>query len=438
MSYQVIARKWRPRDFDGVIFQEHVSRTIKNSIKNNRVSHAYLFSGPRGVGKTTMARILARALNCENGPTDNPCGICENCKEIREGSSFDVIEIDGASNRGIENIRELRENVNFAPLKSRYKVYIVDEVHMLTKEAFNALLKTLEEPPPHIVFIFATTEIHQIPETILSRCQKYFFKKISIESIVGHLRNIVKAEAFKIDDKALYPIARAADGSMRDAQSLLDQVLSFSDGDTSEQDTLSILGIVPLESYIKLLSGIAESQRKKLIDESERVITLGIDIPRYISGFLDVIRAARLLKNGISVQGILGFSDVETAALKHVADKFHDEELSQIFKTGNDLQNDIRFSSNERINLEMALLDMAAVKSMPSLSSIIQKIERVSTSTVSETPEKKNSEEIDEDIPPPEAKMLKNPEVEEMEVASPVVEKIKELFHGQIINKGEE
>ncbi|HNV49110.1 MAG TPA: DNA polymerase III subunit gamma/tau, partial [Spirochaetota bacterium] len=181
MAYQVLARKWRPQDFTGVVHQDHISKTLSSSIRNGRVSHAYLFAGPRGVGKTTMARILAKALNCLSapGPTDAPCGTCENCVEIRDGSSFDVIEIDGASNRGIENVRELRENVNFAPLKSRFKVYIIDEVHMLTRESFNALLKTLEEPPAHVVFVFATTEIHQIPDTILSRCQKYFFKKIS-------------------------------------------------------------------------------------------------------------------------------------------------------------------------------------------------------------------------------------------------------------------
>jgi DNA polymerase-3 subunit gamma/tau len=216
MAYQVTARKWRPQKFEEVVFQEHISKTIKNSLIQGRVSHAYIFSGPRGVGKTTMARIVAKALNCQSGdgPVDNPCGKCENCVEIKNGSAFDVIEIDGASNRGIENIRELRENVNLAPVKSRYKVYIIDEVHMLTKEAFNALLKTLEEPPPHIVFIFATTEIHRIPETILSRCQKYQFKKIPVEVVVNHLKSIVDKEGFKLKKDALYPIARAGEGNL--------------------------------------------------------------------------------------------------------------------------------------------------------------------------------------------------------------------------------
>ena len=228
MSYQVIARKWRPQTFDEVVYQDHVSRTIRNSIKNGRIAHAYLFSGPRGVGKTTMARIVAKSLNCVNGPTSTPCGKCENCVEIRRGVSFDVIEIDGASNNGIDNIRELRENVNFAPAKSRYKIYIIDEVHMVTTAAFNALLKTLEEPPAHIIFIFATTEIHKIPDTILSRCQKYFFKKIPVDVVVAHLASIVEKEGYRVSQGALYPVARIADGSMRDAQSLLDQVISFS------------------------------------------------------------------------------------------------------------------------------------------------------------------------------------------------------------------
>ena len=213
MSYQVIARRWRPQNFGEIVFQDHISVTIRNSIKKGRISHAYLFSGPKGVGKTTMARVLSKALNCNDGPTDAPCGKCENCTEIRAGSSFDVIEIDGASNRGIEDVRELRENVNFAPIKCRYKIYIIDEIHMLTKEAFNALLKTLEEPPEHVIFIFATTEIHQIPETILSRCQRFFFKRIPIEIMVNHLKIIVDKEGFNIDKRALYQITRASEGS---------------------------------------------------------------------------------------------------------------------------------------------------------------------------------------------------------------------------------
>jgi DNA polymerase-3 subunit gamma/tau len=375
MAYQIIARKWRPQNFDEVVYQDHITKTIKNSIKNGRVYHAYLFSGPRGVGKTTMARIVAKSLNCIEGPTDNPCGKCENCLEIRDGNSFDVIEIDGASNRGIENIRELRENVKFAPMKSRYKVYIVDEVHMLTKEAFNALLKTLEEPPGYIVFIFATTEIHQVPDTILSRCQKYFFKKIAVEAIVRHLRHIIDKEGYKFDEKSLYPIARSSDGSMRDAQSLLDQVLSFSDGEVGEEDTLAILGVVPFESYLNILRYICNLDAKNTLGEIDRVVSLGIDIPRYVAGFVDVLRTVRLIKNDVSIQGILGLSDEESSLFKEVGEKFHDEELSVIFQIANELMRDLRYSSSERINLEMAALDMISAKRSPSLSSLIMRLE---------------------------------------------------------------
>lgn len=561
MSYQVIARKWRPGDFDAVIFQDHVSRTIKNSIKNGRIHHAYLFAGPRGVGKTTMARILAKALNCVNGPTDSPCGVCENCVEIRDGSSFDVIEIDGASNRGIENIRELRENVNFAPLKSRYKVYIIDEVHMLTKEAFNALLKTLEEPPPHVVFVFATTEIHQVPETILSRCQKYFFKKIAIDAIARHLGYIAQKEGFTVDEKALYSVARAADGSMRDAQSLLDQVLSFAEGEIGEEDALAILGVVPIESYMKILTDIAGGDRKGVLIEVDRVVTLGVDIPRYAAGLIDVLRAVRLIKNGISVQELLGFSPEENGQLRNVAEMYSDEDIGALFATGKELLVSLRFAANERIYLEMALLDMAAAAQAPSLSALLRKIEELSEggagavekknrkphnvitpphdadtaaerpadatanerqSAVSDDAIKRNWDEFiaqlrttgaflhaklaharvdvrggrlsinypagqdtsyysrildrnditfikdalkkrmgqdidvsigrydpveqaelpvpgeDQSAPPPEAVMLKNPEVEEMEIVNPVVEKVKDLFQGKIINKGDE
>jgi DNA polymerase III subunit gamma/tau len=435
MTYQVIARKWRPQKFEDIVFQDHISRTIRNSIKMDRISHAYLFSGPRGVGKTTMARVLAKALNCLSGdkPTDNPCGTCENCVEIRDGYSFDVIEIDGASNRGIDNIRELRENVNLAPVKARYKVYIIDEVHMLTKEAFNALLKTLEEPPKHVVFIFATTEIHRIPETILSRCQKYLFKKIPVEAIADHLKKIVQKEGYNIDKGALYPIARAAEGSMRDSQSLLDQVISFSDGNISEEDALSILGVVTLESYIKMLECINNLDPARLIDETDRITALGIDISRYVAGFTEIIRTVRLICNGIILNEILGFSVEEIEQIKVAGKNFTEEELSIIYKITAELQNNLRFSANERISLEMALLDMINVKKSPSVAFILKKISEIpdNKSGSINAPVAKDSSHntvIQSKIEQKPIKQEKSINKEES-----AIENIKSLFHGEVI-----
>ena len=380
MSYQVIARKWRPQTFDEVVYQDHVSRTIRNSIKNGRISHAYLFSGPRGVGKTTMARIVAKSLNCIDGPTSQPCGKCENCLEIKQGISFDVIEIDGASNNGIDNIRELRENVNFAPAKSRYKVYIIDEVHMVTTAAFNALLKTLEEPPPHVIFIFATTEIHKIPDTILSRCQKYFFKKIPTDVVVSHLASIVSREGYRISESALYPVARIADGSMRDAQSLLEQVISFSgatDGgaEISEDDALSILGVVPTESFARLIELVSLGDNPGLMAEVHRIVSMGIDVSRYSAGFMDIIRYIRLINAGVDVKTMLGLSDEETRLLSDAGKRLGDFELSALFRVASDLVKNLRFSGNDRVYLEMALLDMVSVIKTPSIAEIIGRIE---------------------------------------------------------------
>lgn len=395
MSYQVIARKWRPQTFGEVVFQDHVSKTIQNSITQGRITHAYLFSGPRGVGKTTMARILAKALNCVEGPTPTPCGVCENCLEIKQGNSFDVIEIDGASNNGVDNIRELRENVNFAPAKSKYKIYIIDEVHMVTTQAFNALLKTLEEPPPHIIFIFATTEMHKIPETILSRCQKYFFKKIPVDRVVEHLRSIVNKEGYKISESALFPVARIADGSMRDAQSLLEQVISFSgvatgtDTEISEEDALSIMGVVPTESYIRLMNLIAETDGKGLMSEVDKIVSMGIDISRYSSGLIEVIRSLRLINSGVDIQAILGLSAEEMKSLRNAAIKFTDEELSRFFVVGADLVKNLRFSGNDRVYLEMTLLDLVSVRKTPSITEIIKHLES-GTGPVHSEPQKKN------------------------------------------------
>lgn len=380
MAYQVTARKWRPQNFQEVIHQDHVSRTLQNSIAQGRISHAYIFSGPRGVGKTTMARVLAKSLNClqNDAPTQAPCGVCENCLEIRDGNSFDVIEIDGASNNGVEDIRDLREKVHFAPVKSRYKVYIIDEVHMVTTQAFNALLKTLEEPPPHVVFVLATTEYHKIPDTIASRCQKFFFKQIPLEVIASHLKTIVEKEGYAIDEKALYPLARAAGGSMRDAQSLLDQVISYGkdDGTLDAEDALAILGIVSIDTYVEIFTHIDERNRELLLQTVDGVVELGVNIARFVDGLIEIIRALRFLRGGVVSASILGLSSVEQEALSEKAARFSDEDLASFYRVAADCVRDIRTGAGDRIPLEMALLDMITVLESPSLAGIIDRLEK--------------------------------------------------------------
>ncbi|MDH3599593.1 MAG: DNA polymerase III subunit gamma/tau, partial [Candidatus Tectomicrobia bacterium] len=265
MSYQVTARKWRPQTFDDVVEQQHVTRTLKNAIQLNRVAHAYLFAGTRGVGKTTMARVLAKALNCDHGPTPEPCGACTACLEITQGASMDIVEIDGASNRGIDEIRDLREALRYLPTRGRYKIYIIDEVHMLTKEAFNALLKTLEEPPPHVVFIFATTELDKIPYTILSRCQRFEFKRVSLSGIVSHLDHIIQREGLSISRASLLRVAKAAEGSMRDAQSLLDQVVAYCGTEANDDEVGHLLGSVGSETLARCLSALFQQDAETVL-----------------------------------------------------------------------------------------------------------------------------------------------------------------------------
>lgn len=396
-----------------------------------------------------MARILAKALNCKEGPTDKPCGKCENCVEITNGASFDVIEIDGASNNSVDDIRDLREKVNFAPVKGKYKVYIIDEVHMVTSAAFNALLKTLEEPPAHIVFVFATTEYHKIPETILSRCQKFFFKKIPIDAIVSHLKHIAETEGFKISDAAIYPIARAADGAMRDAQSLLEQVISFSgENEINEGDVLGVLGIIPLESYGKHLDAIAAGDASALINELERIYGMGADIPRYAAGFIDCLRSLRLVKNGVVLKNIAGLSSEESAMFKRLADLYSDEELSRMFRVAMDLESDMRFAQNERINLEMALLDMLHIKQSPSLASVLAKLADVIPAEESPAAAAKSVAAAQtvatvaaEIQPKPESQAAPAKEGRQTSQGSgasqteQAAEKIKEAFFGEIIEK---
>jgi len=280
-SYLVLARKWRPQLFEEVVGQRHITRTLQNAISQKRVAHAFLFTGARGVGKTSSARILAKALNCETGPRINPCNQCTNCQEVTRGTSMDVIEIDGASNRGIDEIRELRENVRYTPAKSRYKIYIIDEVHMLTKEAFNALLKTLEEPPPHVIFIFATTEPHKIPATILSRCQRYDFKRIPFREVIGSLKRIVEEEEIQISQRGFLAIAQESEGSLRDAESLLDQVIAYAGKNIRDEDIAEVLGLIDRKMLSDTIEAIADRDAERCMEVIEHVYHFGYDLQHF-------------------------------------------------------------------------------------------------------------------------------------------------------------
>ena len=305
MSYIVFARKWRPKDFDSVLGQEHVTTTLRNAIAQSRVAHAYIFSGPRGVGKTTTARIFAMALNCKNGPTKEPCGACDSCKEISNGTNLDVIEMDGASNRGIDEVRALRENIKFAPTRGKYKVYIIDEVHMLTEEAFNALLKTLEEPPAHAIFIFATTRPYKVPSTILSRCQRFDFKRLTVNEITGKLKEIVKSEKLEIEEEALYTIARAAEGAMRDAESMLDQLVSFCGKKIDAESATAISGTVGHEVLFDFTEKVINKDTAGILKLVDSVIASGKDIPQFVNSLVVHFRNILIARASDEPEGLI-------------------------------------------------------------------------------------------------------------------------------------
>lgn len=308
MEHQSLYRKWRPQTFEDIIGQKHITQTLMNAISLNRISHAYIFSGPRGVGKTSTARILAKSLNCESGPTLHPCNKCERCVRITDGYSMDVIEIDGASNNGVDSIRELRNKVNFAPTGGKYKIYIIDEVHMLSQGAFNALLKTLEEPPQHVIFVFATTDPHKIPSTILSRCQWFNFRRISLVDIIAKLNMIVKDEKLNIDDKTLNLIARSSTGSMRDAESALDQIIAYCGKDITSQSVREVLGIIEEETFFEFIEAIIKNDPLKGIEIVNRTSDLGEDASQFIKNLMEYVHNLSLIKvcqkEAANLQGI--------------------------------------------------------------------------------------------------------------------------------------
>jgi len=357
MEYQSLYRKWRPQVFEDIIGQKYITQTLMNAISLNRIAHAYIFSGPRGVGKTTTARILAKSLNCENGPTTHPCNKCERCIRITDGYSMDVVEIDGASNRGIDDIRDLRNKVKFAPAEGKYKVYIIDEVHMLTAEAFNALLKTLEEPPSHVIFVFATTAPHKIPNTILSRCQWFNFRRIPLQDILTKLRMISKDEELNIDDKTLNIIARSSTGSMRDAESTLDQVIAYCGKEISLQSVRDILGIIKEDIFYDFMETIIKNDLVKGIEIINQVSDSGGDPSQFVKNLMEYVHNLSLVKfctqEALDFRGI--FTEDRERLLKQ-SNLIKVEELFTIVDYLAEVEKKMRYNHHPWILLEMLVV----------------------------------------------------------------------------------
>lgn len=374
MAYQVLARKWRPQTFQEVAGQELITRTLQNAIRLGRIAHAYLFAGPRGVGKTTTARILAKALNCKSGPTPTPCGACQACSEIAAGSNLDVIEIDAASNRGIGEIRELRDDVRYSPARDRYKVFIIDEVHMLTPEAFNALLKTLEEPPSHIVFILATTDVHRVPPTILSRCQRFEFKEIPHGVIAERLRAIAEAEGISISQSALDEIALASGGSMRDAQTALDRLIAFSGNLIEDAVVADLLGLVEQKYLAEFARGLAERDAARLMRLVDEVSARGYDYEAFGRQLLAHLRNLLLIKIVGPDARLIMAPRSELDRLAAEAERFGQEELLRFYDLLSKSWSDLRFSPFPRFHLEMTLLKLAHLGRLTSLEALLAEL----------------------------------------------------------------
>lgn len=360
MSYEVTATRRRPQHFDDLVGQEFVAETLKNSIKSGKIAHAYLFSGPRGCGKTSTARILAKALNCANGPTDNPCGQCSNCQEITKGSSLDVIEIDGASNTSVENIRQIKDEVLFPPANCRYKIYIIDEVHMLSTSAFNALLKTIEEPPPHVIFIFATTELQKVPATIKSRCQQFNFRLVAIEKVKECLAQAAAELNIQADDEALFWIARESTGSMRDAYTLFDQVVAFSDGHITYEKIRDKLGLVGVERLNSIFEFCTNGDTQNVLTTLDEFLQNGVSIEQLISNCADYLRSLLFIKNGVTKESLLGNS-VERYS-KQVLSTWNAIQIERALSIFLQLYRDIRYSLSPRYELELAFSRLCWLK----------------------------------------------------------------------------
>jgi DNA polymerase III subunit gamma/tau len=390
VSYEVFARKYRPQTFDDLVGQAHVSRTLKNAVEQNRLAHAYLFVGPRGIGKTSTARILAKALNCEKGPTINPDNTCDNCKEIAAGNSLDVLEIDGASNNGVEQVRELRENVRYAPSKSRYKIYIIDEVHMLTAAAFNALLKTLEEPPPHVKFIFATTEPQKILPTIVSRCQRFDLHRIPAKLIAEHLQFIAKKEKITLEPAAAHSIARGAEGGMRDAESMLDQLVAFCGEKVAEEDVLNVFGFTSEQTVVDLTGKILGGETAAALDVLYQQCEAGKDMMRLMSDLISYLRDLLVFK--AKPDAVADDVDPELQkALGQQAGLIENERLLELIDQFAQAEGRMKWAPNKKLHFEVAIIKAIQSLSQATLDEVIEKLGALREGKSSSAPAEKKT-----------------------------------------------
>ena len=427
MSYIVLARKYRPQSFKEVYAQEHVTEILQSAIESARIAHAYLFTGPRGVGKTSLARIMAKSLNCEHGPTKDPCNKCSNCVEITSGTSTDVIEIDGASNTGVDDIRELQRELLYAPSASKYKIYIIDEVHMLSKSAFNALLKTLEEPPANVIFIFATTEPQKVLPTIISRCQRYDFKRIPIESIVARLKEISINEGIKIDNESLYLIARKADGGMRDALSLMDQAISYCMDNISIEKVRQIFGLIPNQLYYQFMLYIKQKDAPALITELHQVFEQGTDLQEFISNMLEFIRILMLRKLKVEIKDI---NPEELPIFDELGEMFPQNKLMYIMSYLIASKQDLKSSSNPYLILEALMIKLCKLDELDDIAAMLSQIKNgvvssVRNNTISDAPRKNNSSPLINQVHKPvEHPTIPEPEVTKLEFTQENVDSV--------------
>ncbi|MCI8489390.1 MAG: DNA polymerase III subunit gamma/tau [Lachnospiraceae bacterium] len=378
MSYTALYRKFRPQEFHDVKGQDHIVTTLKNQIKADRIGHAYLFCGTRGTGKTTIAKIFARAVNCDSPIEGSPCGTCASCRAVAAGNSMNVIEIDAASNNGVEDIRKIREEVTYRPTEGRFKVYIIDEVHMLSAQAFNALLKTLEEPPSYVIFILATTEVHKIPVTILSRCQRYDFKRISVETICGRLQELLEHEQAEAEEKALRYIARSADGAMRDAISLLDQCIAFYPGQMlTYENVLDVLGAADIDVFSGLLQKVLAQDVAGVIAAVEHLIAEGRELGQFVVDFTWYLRNLLLIKSSEEMQDALDMSGENRLYLKKDAKQLSEDTLIRYIRIFSELSNQIKYSFQKRVLLEIALIKLCRPQMEEDYTSLLGRIEQL-------------------------------------------------------------